>query len=335
MHIHTLYNFNKGIRGGGNQFLLALRHQFRQMGVYAEDAESADVILFNSHHDLREVFKLKKQYPEKHFVHRIGSAFTLARGDAMLDKLVYHANHNIADGTVFQSAWSKTTSHHQGLHVNSLETHILNAPDPTIFHPPNTKEINEKIRIITTGWAVNRKKGDDIYKYLDEHLDFTKYHFIFLGRTKENFKNIHQFPPQESRVVGSMLRGSEIFITATEDDACSNSLIEALHCGLPAVARNSGGHPEIVKGAGEYFEGKDDVVDAIERVSANIAGYKGQINLPSIREVAQQYFEFCWEVCELTNPKRVNTIEYLEYSIISKAQKIGEVRRQIRGFVFP
>lgn len=59
MKIHILYNFKDGAWGGGNQFLKALQKYFIKGGFYTESPEDADVILFNSHHELKSVLKLK------------------------------------------------------------------------------------------------------------------------------------------------------------------------------------------------------------------------------------------------------------------------------------
>ena len=50
----------------------------------------------------------------------------------------------------------------------------------------------------------------------------------------------------------------------SQDDPCSNSLIEALHCGLPAIVLNSGGHPEIIGNAGVKFKNRKEIIEAIE-----------------------------------------------------------------------
>ena len=59
MKIHILYNSKGGAWGGGNQFLKALRKCFVKEGCYAESPEDSDVILFNSHHELKSVLKSK------------------------------------------------------------------------------------------------------------------------------------------------------------------------------------------------------------------------------------------------------------------------------------
>lgn len=324
--IHILYDIKNSTWGGGNQFMKVLRHQLQMNDVYAEKIEDADVILFSSHHQMEEVIQAKIKYPDKHFVHRLGSVFTYARGDKYLDRLVMSLNINIADGTIFQSKWQQSVMHSLGL-PQGLETIIINAPDSHLFNTKNVKGATKdktRIRLITTGWSTGDIKGFDIYEYLDKHLDFSKYQFIFLGNSKTKFKNIESFPPQISAVVASMLKNSDIFITATRRDVCSDSLVEAIHCGLPIVARKSGGHPELIKNNGILFNGTKDVVDAINKVASNLEKYHTEISLPSDNDVALEYYNFCCLVADTTTPKRYQTGTYMNHSLNMIQQKIFE-----------
>ncbi|MDD5453886.1 MAG: glycosyltransferase [Candidatus Ratteibacteria bacterium] len=342
--VHILYDMKDTPWGGGNQFFKELRHELQMNERYAEKISDADVIIFSSHHQMDKVIQAKIDYPDKHFVHRMGSVFTYARGDKYLDQLVIEMNQNIADGTIFQSRWQEEKFHEIGLPIG-IETIIHNAPNEYLFnskskikeqiHGLEEHELiqeglqKEKIRLITTGWSTGDIKGFDIYKYLDEHLDFDKYSFIFLGNSKVKFKNITSFPPQISMVVASILQGSDIFITATQNDACSNSLVEALHCGLPVVARNSGGHPELVGKAGVLFDGKEDVLDAIEMVSSNLEMFRERIQVESISKIAQKYYSFCMYILENTVPKHYDKSRITNMKIMQGKQKAAELFRRV------
>jgi len=94
------------------------------------------------------------------------------------------------------------------------------------------------------------------------------------------------------------LKDHNIYITASRNDPCSNALIEALHCGLPAVARDDGGHPEIIGEAGEFFEDEMGVIGAINKVAQNYDYYQQRINLPTLDEVGQRYYQFAQTIYE-------------------------------------
>ena len=50
------------------------------------------------------------------------------------------------------------------------------------------------------------------------------------------------------------MRRNDVYLAPSRNDPCSNALLEALACGLPAVFRASGGHPELVGEAGVPFD---------------------------------------------------------------------------------
>ena len=96
--------------------------------------------------------------------------------------------------------------------------------------------------------------------------------------------------------VAALLKKSDIYITASRHDCCSNSLIEALACGLPAVALNSGGNFEIVKDAGTLFNGSHSVSAAIEAVAEDISKFSKDIKIENMDKISKRYIEF-FEQC--------------------------------------
>lgn len=329
--IHILYEFVEGPTGGGTQFLKALRKYFRKEGVYSEEPGAAEVILFNSHQCLDRVFELKKRYPNKIFIHRVGPVFRLARGNKALDELIHQFNELLADGTIFQSNWSREKHLGFGMAKNKYETIILNAPDPDIFNPKHDESFHgRKIRLIASSWSSNIRKGFDIYRFLDEHLNFNKYEMTFVGNSPVEFKNIKWIKPVPSQRVADVLKQHDIYIMASINDACSNSLIEALSCGLPAIAVNDGGNPEILGKAGELFEDERGTIEAIDKVAQNYGHYQQRISLPTLDEVGQRYYRFAQTIYEdclsgSHNPKPLKLLNIM---------KSGQLLREIIGWKF-
>ena len=302
MQIHILCNLREGAWGGGNQFLKALRSQLIKRELYTEDAQEADIIIFNSfpfreEYRFKQIYKLKKQ--NKILIHRIDGPISQIRDkDLNIDKIIYKFNNLFADGTVFQSNWSKQENHQLGLKKNNFETTIINAPNSSIFNKNNRIDFNQnrKIKLIATSWSANPRKGFDVYKYLDDNLNFTKYEMIFIGNSPIQFKNIKWIKPLKSAKLAKQLKQHDIFITASQKDPCSNSLIEALHCGLPAIAFNDGGHVEIIGNAGEVFDNKYDIIYKLEKITNNYNKYQTNINLSTIEEAAEDYLNFARDI---------------------------------------
>lgn len=305
MKVAILFDFQEGPWGGGNQFLKALRDHWQLQGRYAESPEDADAVLFNSHHwqgQLTRLFMLKRRNPNLLIVHRIDGPISIVRGQN-IERLVDHAigkfNQLLADATIYQSRWSRSRCHEFGLSIDKPNTVIINAPNPNLFFPKttNSKKKHDKIRIVMTSWSSNWLKGFDIYQYLDQHLDFTRYKLTFIGNSPVKFSNIHVIPPLTSATLAKELRNHDLFLTASIDDPCSNSLIEAIHSGLYPIVRNSGGHPEIVGNRGTLFYDTSDVLKSIDDATAQCC-FKQPFNLPSMEEVADAYYQFIWDLLQ-------------------------------------
>lgn len=321
MKIHILYNFREHPWGGGNQFLRALKKEFIKKGISEENPEKVEVILFNSHHNLEKCFSIKRKFPQKIILHRFDGPIYLVRGkDKEIDEIIKLFNELFVDGIIFQSNWCKQQNKKLFGISSRYETVIHNASDNEIFNKKKKKEFNlkEKIKLIATSWSSNWRKGFEIYKFLDENLDFSRYEMTFVGNSPVEFKNIKWIKPVTSKKLAQILKQYDIYITASQNDPCSNSLIEALSCGLPAVALNDGGHPELVQNGGELFTDKNDIIEKIEKVAKSYHYYQSQIPEFSIEKVAQQYYEFAKRIYEDAQsgryrPKRVNFLTKINF----------------------
>tara|TARA_Y100000034_G_scaffold76970_1_gene92446 strand:+ start:2388 stop:3284 length:897 start_codon:yes stop_codon:yes gene_type:complete len=276
--------------GGGNQFLKMLKKEFARQGVSGDAPEQSDILLFNSHHFLDKVYSYKKSFPNKKFVHRIDGPMRLYNdlSDAR-DQQVYFANEVFADATIYQSEWSKNKNLEMGLEPNKIRTTIQNCADDSIFFPPQKPNPKgKKTRLFSSSWSSHPKKGFDFYQYLDENLDFEKYEYFFAGRSPIKFENINDLGPLNSAELAEELRRSDIFITSSQNDPCSNSLIEAQSCGLICLALNSGGHPEIIKEKDLLFENELDFLKILTSLDTKPA--PTEIRKP--KKVAEEYLRF-------------------------------------------
>jgi glycosyltransferase involved in cell wall biosynthesis len=84
----------------------------------------------------------------------------------------------------------------------------------------------------------------------------------------------------------------DIYFSGSKLESCSNSLIEALSVGLPCVVANGSSNPEILKGGGELFDGEQDVLQKVEKVSNNLDHYRSKIEVSSMKDVAEKYLSF-------------------------------------------
>ena len=280
--------------GGGNQFLKALFNEFSKRKIISPAVDKADVVLFNGHQNRKSVINLKKAFSQKIFAHRVDGLYKLYNhpSDSRQDE-VFKLNKNVADCTIFQTNWAKDEHVNFGLPIDKPHSVICNAPDKSIFNTDYSKSKSSKIRLICTSWSANKNKGFSFYQFLDEKLDFDKYSFSYIGNDPGiNFKNINKVGPLNSKDLSEQLKSHDIFITASRYECCSNSLLEALSCGLPVAGLDSGGTPEIISKGGELFTGEKDIIKCINKISANLDDYSSKIKIKSIADIAQEYISF-------------------------------------------
>jgi len=293
--LSIFHEFEPPPAGGGHQFLRAFMRQAAEHGLRIENnmiSRTTRACLLNSF-NFSEKRLLRMRRDSVLYVHRVDGPIDVYRGrDEGVDKRIHSISQKIADRTIFQSRYS--LEKHLELSMEFRDpVVILNAADPEIFHPRGHVAFSHdrKVRLIAASWSNNINKGAPVYQWLDEHLDWERFEFTFVGRSPITFKNIKMVPPVDSYKLADLLREQDIYITASRNDPCSNSLIEALSCGLPAIYFQSGGHPEIVNQAGAGFEAAEQIPELLDQVVNGYESFQSQISLPSIKDVSEQYLK--------------------------------------------
>jgi len=332
--INIVFSIQENPTGGGNQFLKALRKGLRLLNVYAEQPDKADIFLFNSYQFIEQSFRLKLKFKDALFVHRIDGPIRLYNSMRdFRDTVTNTANHFLADATIFQSVWSQKENYRFGLTPTAYEAVIPNASDATVYNTINKNvfSANRRVKIVTTSWSSNWKKGFKIYQWLDDNLNFTKYEMTFIGNTPVSFRNIRHIAPLNGFDLANELKRHDIYITASQKDPCSNSLLEALNCGLPVIALNDGGHPEIVNCGGLLFARQEEIPAMLEHIIADYVGYQQRIRVHSLDEVVERYYSFLSAIWEAKNTGhyRSKSFRYLSQARLFGTLKWWPIRDRI------
>ncbi|MFA7301088.1 MAG: glycosyltransferase [Candidatus Shapirobacteria bacterium] len=315
LKINIHFDFVDGPFGGGNQFLKSLRLELINLGYYTDNPKTADIVLFNSFpfaHPIKDLFFLKSILNKgTTLIHRIdGPIFRIRGSQLYIDKFIYKINQLFSHGTIFQSHWSQQANLKQGMKFNIPKTIILNAPDSQTFYYKKTK-LSSPVKIIIASWSSNINKGFETYQWLDTHLDFSKYQVTFVGNSPIDFVNIKRIQPLDSQHLEKLVHQHHIYLTASKNDPCSNSLIEALHCGLPAIALNDGGHPEIVQKKGLLFSRPEEIPKLLDTIVNHYEQYNQPTSLPDIHKVALQYVEFATQIQQQKTQRSVTYLQLL------------------------
>jgi glycosyltransferase involved in cell wall biosynthesis len=287
--------FRKPPYGGSNQFLIALRGELERRGLRVGAnlvTRRTRACVINSYvFDERALRRML--HPGCRVVHRLDGPLSVYRGfDNGTDGYLSRVNLDIADVTVFQSRYSLDACRELGLEFREPVV-IRNAVDPGLFHPPAAREPldGRPVRLITTSWSDNPNKGAGTLARLEEALDPARYELTFVGRSQVAFRRIRTVPPVPSERVAELLREHDAFVMPSRHESCSNALLEALACGLPAAYVASGGNAELVGEAGIPFADDEDAAPAVERLADELEERRARISIPSLAEVTDRYLE--------------------------------------------
>jgi glycosyltransferase involved in cell wall biosynthesis len=280
--------------GGGNQFLLALVRELERRDLAIEVnrlSGGTTACLYNS---FNFDFARLKRFARGgvRMVHRVDGPVGTYRGfDDGTDRRIVEINQELADATILQSAYSLDKHRELGLELCEPVV-IRNSVDPSIFHPARAPlSRGPRMRVIASSWSDNPRKGADILEWLDAKLDFDSFELTFAGNTQASFENIRAVGPLPSAQLAELLRAQDAYLAPSRDDPCSNALLEALACGLPAAYLRSGGHPELVGEGGLGFDSPEELPDVLARLRDELDERRQAIRVPALSEVADRYLE--------------------------------------------
>ncbi len=141
---------------------------------------------------------------------------------------------------------------------------IFNGVDINEFQARSERGNGSTLKIIATG-RLSKQKG---HKYLIEAISDMKDVGLCLvgdGDQKESLKllakrcgsNVHFVGKVDHEDIKSLLQGSDIFVLPSLNEGMSNSLLEAMACGLPVITTDTGGSKELVRENGIVVPSKD------------------------------------------------------------------------------
>lgn len=287
------HDFEPPPSGGGHQFLRALVRELESRGLSVEhgriSGETRACLVNSFNFDFSRLRRFARE--DCRLVHRVDGPIATYRGfDDGTDARIAAINTEVANATVLQSRYS--LEKHAELGISLCDPVVVgNTVDPTIFHPPARRDdlAGRPVRVIASSWSQNPRKGADVLAWLDRSADPSRFAVTFVGQAPQPFERIRHVGPVDSYGVAQLLREHDVYLAASRDDPCSNALLEALACGLPAAYLDSGGHPELVGEGGLPFDSPDEIPGVLERLAADVDMYRARISIPSIASVADDY----------------------------------------------
>ena len=120
----------------------------------------------------------------------------------------------------------------------------------------------------------------------------------FFSPCRERFTNIRHIDAVPSKQLADILRQHDIYVSVSLHEPCSNALLEALSCGLPALYRDDGGNPELVSFGGLPFKDELDILEKLDRLAVNYESFSHLIFLRSIDDIAARYIKLAEKLCD-------------------------------------
>jgi glycosyltransferase involved in cell wall biosynthesis len=291
--VAVFHEFHAPPYGGGNQFLLALVGELERRGLAVETnrvSGQTPACLYNSFNfDFARLRRFVRD--DVRMVHRVDGPVGVYRGfDDGTDRRIAEIN-ELADVTILQSQFSLDKHVELGIELRNPVV-VRNSVDPAIFHPPAQERApGDRLRVITTSWSANPRKGAEILTWIDRNLDVDAFEVTFAGNTEQMFEHIRGVGALPSQPLADLLRAHDVYLAASRDDPCSNALLEGLACGLPAAFLRSGGHPELVGEGGIGFDEPEELPSVLTRLREELAERRAQIHVPQLRNVGDRYLD--------------------------------------------
>ena len=194
--------------------------------------------------------RAKSRFADLKVVHRVdGSAREYGRYDGADMRLA--SVNLLADLTVFQSYYGRYATKRKRKIISNDGPVIHNPVDLQVFRPSDFSPLRDArpISLCHTVHSTNPMKGvANVYSVAAACPDVE---FVLCG----TYRNIPKLPNVSVRErvshrdLADIYRSCHAYVTFTENDACPNTVIEALASGLPVLYLKSGGTPELVGSA--------------------------------------------------------------------------------------
>jgi len=287
--------------GGGNKIL---------SGIVSKVAKEGHEIVFNLCENIDVMFcmdprpngkgvhyghlaEYKRAFGAK-IVQRVGDVGTHGKPD--LTSLVRRTV-KISDHVIFPSLYAKEMS----LYTGEDYSIIYNRPDD-IFraktHPDD--KIGTPISIVTHHWSTNPKKGFDTYLSIADSLP-ENFKFTYIGRTPPGFRHnrIKIINPLSGQDLAEALSMHDIYVTASQEEAGANHVLEAMACGIPVLYMENGGSiPEYVAERGVEFNSVTNFMDKMNDILSSYSTYRSNCKKYTCR-LEQTAKEICEVICKI------------------------------------
>ncbi|WP_081372877.1 glycosyltransferase family 4 protein [Xylanibacter ruminicola] len=190
----------------------------------------------------------------------------------------------MVNGVICVSSENKRKCLQYGLSREENTIVLPNCVDDTLFHPDDETSLREDLGINDNDFVVSfsgafiKRKGTKILSDAIKKLSDTHIKSIFMGRLVEGDKCEPDCPgivykgSTEHSLMPRYLNASDVFVLPTQNEGCSNAIVEALACGIPVISSNRPFNDDILNENNSILidpDSVDEVAEAILQMKNN------------------------------------------------------------------
>jgi glycosyltransferase involved in cell wall biosynthesis len=238
---------------------------------------------------LPEAFWFRQSSKRAKFVHRVDGVAAITRGEGGRADKEQFAINPLCDYTIFQSEFSRECFAEYEVRPDNWSV-VFNGIDPNCFYPEKREPNTSKLRIASSSWSNNHRKG---FADLAEISKKPGVELHFFGQWPDDIdgSNVINHGLATREELGEAYRSMDAFAHASLFESCSNSLLEALASGLPTLYVDSGSNKQLVRGHG--VELTEDPAESIAELKDNYAALRASlmddVDVYSITHAADEY----------------------------------------------
>jgi len=220
--------------------------------------------------NVNHFYTYRKAFPGTKIIQRVGDVGT--HGKPELTDAVKRCLDK-SDYFIFPSKWAMEYVNYSG------EDHsvIYNCPMQEFYTNRNERtHIPSTPRVVTHHWSTNVRKGFDLYRKFDDFCNESgEFEFHYIGQVPRGCSFTNQSSPMSVQDLVTCLPDYDMYLTASEEEAGANHVLESLAVGLPVVYKDTGGSiPEYCIHGGLGYSDFSGMIDSLRAVRDEYPRYK-------------------------------------------------------------
>lgn len=183
---------------------------------------------------------------------------------------------------IYPSRWAQEQTGVMGIVIHNapLREFYTHRSDRTVTSSP--------VRVVTHHWSNNQKKGFALYREFINRTRQMGIEFTFIGRSDGS---IPSAGVMDASQLAQELPKHDIYLTASEEEAGANHVLEAMAAGLPIAYSTLGGSIVEYCHTGLGFTSPMEAVSVVKHITDNYSQFKEQVTkyTRTMDDQAQEY----------------------------------------------